>query len=98
MPTTSVGASTEKEDFNKFYAVYPKKKGKQEAQKAWNKLKPDNLLLEKILKALELQLSTIEWKKERGKFIPYPATWLNQRRWEDEISPHEIKPKINIIE
>lgn len=22
--------------------------------------------------------------KDNGQYIPYPSTWLNQRRWEDE--------------
>ena len=30
-----------------------------------------------------------QWKKDSGRFVPYPATWLNNRRWEDELS--EIK-------
>ena len=25
-------------------------------------------------------------KKEGGQFIPYPATWINGRRWEDEVT------------
>ena len=26
-----------------------------------------------------------DWKKQNGKYIPYPSTWLNQKRWEDEV-------------
>ena len=36
---------------------------------------------------------TEQWKKDNGKFIPYPATWLNQERWTDEIKMmQDIKP------
>jgi hypothetical protein len=27
---------------------------------------------------------TEQWQKEDGKYIPYPAKWLNEKRWEDE--------------
>ena len=61
-----------------------KKTSKENAIKAWNKLNPDNDLLTKIITAIETQKESKEWKKDGGQFIPYPATWLNQRRWEDE--------------
>ena len=28
-----------------------------------------------------------EWKKDGGKYIPHPATWLRARGWEDEYTP-----------
>jgi hypothetical protein len=67
-----------------FYNAYPKHKGKVAALKAFKKLKPDRALLDEILKALEWQKQQEEWKKDRGQFIPNPATYLNGRRWEDE--------------
>ncbi len=72
------------EKFEKFWAAYPKKKAKGDAEKAFNKLKPDNELLETILKALEWQRTSKDWTKENGQYIPNPATYLNGRRWEDE--------------
>lgn len=65
--------------------MYPKKKSKANAVRAFNKLKPDEELLQTMLTAIEAQKSTQEWKKDNGQFIPMPATWLNSRRWEDEI-------------
>lgn len=73
-------------DFDIFYKSYPRKVGKEKAKDAWIKLNPDKTLLETILKAIEVQKETDKWKEEDGKFIPYPATWLNGKRWEDEIS------------
>jgi hypothetical protein len=29
--------------------------------------------------------ATPDWKKENGKYIPMPYTWLNGKRWEDEV-------------
>lgn len=72
------------ESFNDFWKAYPKKVSKTSALKAWNKLKPDDNLVREILSALEQQKKSAQWQKDDGQFIPYPATWLNGRRWEDE--------------
>ena len=68
--------------FNCFWSAYPKKVGKGSAEKAWLKMSPD---LQVVLDALEVQKQTEQWQKEKGKFIPHPATWLNGKRWEDEM-------------
>lgn len=70
--------------FNKFWRNYPKKAGKQEAKLAFEKLSPDDGLLKRMISALEKQKETQMWKKEEGRFIPYPARWLEGKRWEDE--------------
>ena len=31
--------------------------------------------------------ASFDWQKEGGRFVPQPATYLNQRRWEDESVP-----------
>jgi DNA replication protein DnaC len=73
--------------FDQFWSAYPKKKAKQDALKAWKKITPipDQTFLDTILAALKAAKASEEWTKDGGKFIPYPATWLNGRRWEDEI-------------
>lgn len=75
--------------FNKFWTAYPKHIAKQSAVKAFEKLKPDEKLLEAMLKAIARQKESKQWEKDGGAFIPYPATWLNQRRWEDEFPQEE---------
>lgn len=83
----------QKKQFDKFWQAYPRKVSKKEAQKSWKKINPSLELFEKILKALEMVKQTEQWKKDNGKFIPYPATWLNQERWTDEIKMmQDIKP------
>lgn len=77
------------ERFDEFYRAYPRHVGKQDAIKAFGKLKPDSELFDKIMRSLA------EWKKcaqwQDSERIPYPSTWLNSRRFEDE--PNEIRPK-----
>lgn len=75
--------------FERFWKAYPKKKAKGDALKAFSKLKADDQLLEIILSALGRQKQSKDWLKEEGKYIPYPATWLSGRRWEDEDGTEE---------
>ncbi len=76
-----------KNGFNLFWERYPKKLAKRDAEKAFAKIKPDEKLFNLILEKLELYKKSEAWLKDGGQYIPYPATWLNGRRWEDEITP-----------
>jgi len=71
----------EPDDFLAFWALYPKKTGRQAALKAWLKHRPD---LQAVRTALEWQVRQPGWLKDRGQFIPHPATWLNAHQWDDE--------------
>ena len=73
--------------FYLFWERYPKKLAKRDAEKAFAKINPDEKLFNLILEKLELYKQSEAWLKDGGQFIPYPATWLNGRRWEDEITP-----------
>lgn len=70
--------------FNEFWSAYPKKTAKQSALKAWRKLNPNEELTQKIFAALEQHKRSAQWLKNNGQYIPYAASWLNGRRWEDE--------------
>ena len=76
------------EDFNSFWSAYPKKVGKDDAFKSWQK--KDKPAIADILAKLEVQKKTDQWQKDGGQFIPNPATYINQARWFDEIA---AKPK-----
>ena len=71
--------------FQEFYSAYPKKKGKQDALKAWKKIKQSEV--PEIMAALKRQTRAPDWIRDGGQYIPYPASWLNGRRWEDEEDP-----------
>lgn len=71
--------------FEAFWILYPRKVGKVPALKAWKKLKPDQELKAEILKAVALHRRSEDWTKDGGQFIPHPATWINQQRWQDEL-------------
>lgn len=68
-----------------FWATYPRKEGRPPSEKAFDKIKPDMALLEIMLAAIKTQAQSERWRKDGGQYIPMPATWLNQRRWEDQM-------------
>lgn len=72
--------------FDEFWSAYPLKKAKATAEKAWAKLKPNAELGATILSAIATHRASIEWQRDGGQYIPHPTTWLNQRRWEDEVT------------
>lgn len=76
------------EDFESFWKAYPKKVGKGAAEKAWQKHKPP---LDVVLEAIEKQKDSDQWSKDNGQFIPHPTTWLNGKRWEDEVTDEKVK-------
>jgi hypothetical protein len=69
------------EGFSSFWSKYPKRVGKGAATKAWSKRKCASVR-DAIMAALECQRAFL--LREGGKYTPNPATWLNERRWEDD--------------
>lgn len=72
------------ERFAQFWAAYPRKEAKSTALKAFQKIAPDDAMLQTMLTAIDRFKETEQWQEDGGKYIPHPTTWLNQRRWEDE--------------
>lgn len=66
--------------FREWYEKYPRKIDPTKARKAWDKLKVDEPLFEKIMLGLDKWIAS--W--DDPQFIPHPTTWLNNRRWEAE--------------
>ena len=67
--------------FTNFFEAYPRKRKREEAYAEWRKLSPNASLRRAIMSTLEVDKRTVDW--QRYAFIPYPATWLRRRRWED---------------
>ena len=80
-----------KERFEEFYKSYPKHLKKVEVEKWFYKNKPDETLFKTIMTQLEKFKQTREWSNTQ--YIPYPSTWLNQKRWEDQIETKEDRDK-----
>lgn len=73
-------------EFDEWWAAYPKKVGKADAQRAWKKRKPP---LEQALRTLGWQVTSKQW---REGFVPNPATWINHGRWEDQPPEPKLPP------
>ncbi|MDC7224222.1 MAG: hypothetical protein PQJ60_10810 [Spirochaetales bacterium] len=70
--------------FEAFWEAYPRKVNKKRASSAYRNAK--NLPpIEEHLEILEVWKRSDSWKKDEGKFIPHPTTWLNGERWADEL-------------
>ena len=81
------GDESAQPNFDTFWSAYPRKVAKERARKVWNRIKPTLKLTHQILNAVETAKTSEEWLKEGGRYIPYPASYLNGRRWEDEHYP-----------
>jgi uncharacterized protein YdaU (DUF1376 family) len=75
------------ERFELFWKSYPRKISKDSAKKSWLKINPNDELMEKIVKAVSYQ----KLSEREEKFIPHASTWLNGKRWEDEITSNVTK-------
>jgi len=71
--------------FASFWSEYPRKIAKQKAEQSFMKINPDDELFAKIMAGLKTSCESPQWTKDGGQFIPHAATWLNGRRWEDEV-------------
>lgn len=93
-PTAPQGAASvpnwKPERFAGLWDYYPRHTSKQAAVKAWDKLKPSDELIAQMGRALRRQKAWDEW--QRGIGIPHLSTYLNQRRWEDELEEPAAAP------
>jgi hypothetical protein len=73
------------DEFEQWYSHYPRKVGKVDARKAW-------LKIERGVSLETLIAETIRWDNSQEwrdlQFVPYPATFLRRRMWEDESLPY----------
>lgn len=84
----SAGVSADPmEGFDQFWKLYPNGKGKQEAVLAWKKLKPDADLRQTLFAALANHSLSRDWTKDDGQYVPMASTWLNKKRYLDELKP-----------
>ena len=75
--------NTDTEAFDRFWSVYPRKAGKQDAQRSFERaLKVATL--DEILAGAQKYADD---PNRVAQFTAHPSTWLNQGRWSDEPLP-----------
>ena len=91
-PSQGTGESERKSDFDLFWDAYPKKQSQSAALKAWTDAVEagdirygDGAV---IAEAVEAMKKTRQWQQDDGRFIPYPARYISERRWRDK--PTEV--------
>ena len=67
--------------FDQFWKAYPKRTGKEAARKAWAVVAKRGVTPDRIMAGLH---RFAEHPPDDPQFIPHPATWLNQGRYDDE--------------
>lgn len=78
--------------FAQFWQAYPRRVGKGQALKAWERIPDAHDLLPRMLAVIAAWSQSEGWTKDGGRFIPHPATWLNGKRWEDDPPEMDLEP------
>lgn len=79
-------------DFDDFYNAYGYKVGKEKAKLSWDKLTESEKELA-IKKAPSVNIK----HQENRDYQPHPATWLNNKRWEDEAEEIDIRERYRLL-
>jgi len=82
--------------FAEFWTAYPRKEKKPRALKAFRRIKPNRECVDAMLAALTRQRASTQWLEASGKFIPHPATWLNDEQWKDAPTLEQQAPKLKV--
>lgn len=88
-PKPSTLNARQQERFDRWYRHYPNKQHRPEAERAWKKVDPDDALTDTLISDLAARKQGRKWAEG---FIGYPAKYLNQRVWEDDIETIRAGP------
>ena len=80
-----VGDTDVDKAFEAFWNAYPRKSGKFAAQEKYRNALETGVTARFLLEALNKQKASKQWLEADGKFIPNPAKWLEEGRWNDVI-------------
>lgn len=90
--TTITSGVSEKPTFDMFWAAYPKKRDKGHAEIAFAKhSKHTDPAI--IIAGAHAYAEFVRKVGTDPQFIPYATTWLNGKRWDDELEP-ELTPAV----
>ena len=73
--------------FEEFWKLYPRRVAKLVAKRIWGRLSNKD----KEIISIMLPQQLLRWKDKELQYIPHASTWLNQRRYEDELEPLPVK-------
>lgn len=91
MGSTTLGGALST-TFAEFYQAYPRKMARKEAERAWNRMTPEER--ERAMEALPNHVRYWDATNTGREFIPYPASWLNGARYDDEVEMPSIPERV----
>ena len=71
----------ERPNFDAFWLLCPKRVAKLDAKKAWDRLSDED----QLAAIIGIVAWRRVWMSRDLQYAPYPATWLNGHRWEDDL-------------
>jgi hypothetical protein len=74
--------------FDRWYDAYPRHEHRPEAERAWRKHDPDDDMTDRLIADVQRRKGGRKWGEG---FVELPATYLNQRAWEDDIEPLRLR-------
>lgn len=88
---TNVHQDALESDFEKLWQLYPNKKGKELALKAYKKAIKAGATNKEIQNGIVKLKKEIAFKETDKKYIPHGGTWFNQKRWEDDYETGNVE-------
>ncbi len=82
--------------FERFWSSYPQQVYEAKAWEVFQTLSPDDVLFSQIMTNLETQKQHYKTLKQAGHWVPawrYPANWLSNQCWNDELIPITTQEK-----
>lgn len=101
-PPLSMDVKVADEGFELFWAAYPKRVGRGEAEKLYRKILASGAtksgdLIDAVKRYADQRIREEPDEVNRARFTKNPATWLNQQCWQDEavIEPGQTQRPIS---
>lgn len=82
--------SSYSEQFERWWAIYPRKTAKGAAWNRWKREKLDSKV-DQLIEKLEQQ-NALQYAFTETQYIPNASTYLNQKRYDDEVEDRSKKP------
>lgn len=80
-PAAAEIITTEQFNFEQFWNKYPKKVNHDNALKEFLKIPDVNTIFPDIMRALDIQIKSKQWREEGGRYIPSPENYLKKSSW-----------------
>ena len=78
-------------DFEELWKLYPRKRGKDKAFKAYKKAIKEGATNEEIRQGILNLIEDIRKNKTEERFIPYGSTFFNGKSWTDDMKTETVQ-------